>query len=707
MSLRELKLECEYRTDASRIIEEFYVPCLAQSNRYWRAVGYFTSQGLVAAARGLSVFVRGSGAMRLVASPFLDPEDVEAIEKGYAARLDLVERAILRQLARTPSTALEQHRLSCLAWLVAEERLEIMLALPKGRSHSALYHEKIGLFIDEADDTVAFTGSPNETIGGLISNFESIDVYCSWDDTHGRTLRKRANFERLWANQTPNLEVISFPEAAKQMLLRHRPTLPPEADPEMLHSLAGESPQQEWIGRRSTLHSVASLVELWPHQREAIAAWESNKRRGILAMATGSGKTLTALSAVEKCVDAKLVVIAVPRANLVEQWRDEMREHTALPEPILVFDSTARWQDRLFDSLRARRAEGWKRPVVVVGTLASLSGRAFESVLEDAGWPHPLLLVADEMHNAGAPVYRRVLRDEYDWRMGLSATPARHFDEPGTDLLLSYFDGVVYEYGLGQALADGFLSPYRYYVYAAELEMSEYTLYGELSDRIVRLRHSLESSISREGIAEWHGDSDEVQQLLFRRARILKKCTSKTAVVRTTLQEHPPKRTLIYCGDNEQLQDVSRILTQLQVLHTTYVAQTPSDVRRRALEALERGHVPAIVAIDCLDEGVDVPAVDTAIILASSTNRRQFIQRRGRVLRLAPGKKLATLVDLIAVPPIAAGEAGRSMLRGELSRVKDMAELAENRLEALLQVEAITGRYGVLMSELLSGVDHA
>jgi len=238
VSLKDLKLNYEYRSDSTNLVDDFYIPCLGESIEYWRAVGYFTSRGLALAAKGLAEFIAGGGRMRLVASPLLNPEDIEAFKMGYEARDDILERAIVRQFrwelfSETPEFI--HHRLSCLAWLIAEERLDIKIAVPSGHLLTGglgLYHEKIGIFFDSEKNTVAFTGSPNETVGGFASNFESIDVYVSWDDRHERTRRKRENFERLWSNTTSGLDTVDFPQAAKERLLKYRRSTKSTRDPE-------------------------------------------------------------------------------------------------------------------------------------------------------------------------------------------------------------------------------------------------------------------------------------------------------------------------------------------------------------------------------------------------------------------------------------------------------------------------------------------
>ena len=690
--LAAIALKPEYRSDIDNLIRDFYVPCLRQSHTYSRAVGFFTSRGLSVAAQGLTEFIDKGGRMRLAASPLLEAEDIEAIARGYAARQDVFKKALLRQIEAVPDVA-TRDRLGYLAWLIAEERLEIRIAVPlsaKNVPRLGIYHEKLGIFEDRNQQVVAFTGSPNETGGGLVDNFETIDAFWSWDDPQQRVVRKRENFERLWRDDTAGLSVIEFPDAARRQLLKFKPRNKPvsEAISEELARVTGPSPHPA----------------LWEHQREAIDAWEANNRRGLMAMATGSGKTRAALSAAERCPDLRLLVVAVPRKALVEQWSSELGKHTQLPTPVLVYDDASKWQETLFTKLRAMRRPSDSRPVIVVGTIHSLSGSRFWSVMDDASFSGNALLIADEVHNIGAPSFRHALRDDFCWRLGLSATPVRHFDEEGTDAIQTYFEGTVYVFDMRSALRDGRLCPYRYHVYPAHLSDDEYEEYRFLTARILQHR-GLDSAtdVTLQSHNSLDGDSEEVKRLLFRRARVLKKCEGKAAALQRALEEHPLKRGLVYCADNDQMSEMAAVLQQLHILYLTYTAITPTDQRARTLESLAQGHVPALLAIDCLDEGVDVPSVNQAVIVASSSNKRQFIQRRGRILRRSPDKAYATLMDIIALPPLSVGREAKKMLNGELARAKEMAELAENKYDALNHIQAFAEQYGVLITELLTG----
>lgn len=685
MSLKDLELRLEYRSDSCSLVDEFFQPCLRESHTYRRAVGYFTSRGLSAAAEGLFEFIQGNGTMFLVASPHLEAEDLEAMKFGYELRQQRLEQNLFATFEQCFHEEKLKCRLECLSWLIAHGRLEIKLAITRS-GRSGIYHEKIGIFEDRDGHLVAFTGSPNETIGGLISNFESVDVYSSWRELERVQLKAR-NFELLWADRTNGLSIIDLPEAAKRRLIEICPDKPPV-------------PQKTFI---SMTHDPAPEIEdacaLWPHQLAAIQAWQDAGRRGLLSMATGSGKTITALTAMRRTLESYpgLCVIAVPRDALVDQWAGELERMSVVP--VKVYRSADSWQNRLFTHLVAARDE--KTSVVVVGTLSSLTSAKFCSVKQDAGVFESSLIIVDEAHNAGSLHFRKVLEDGYSYRLGLSATPSRHFDDEGTDILLRYFGSIVYEYTLDAAIRDGFLCRYTYHLRFAALTEGEYKRYQSLSVKIQRLITDVRGP-STSGDLDIHG-SEDIRQLMIRRARIIKKCQSKPDVLRESLGQFCGSRTLIYCADQEQLEDTQAVLDEKSLIYGVYTANSSIAERKMCLESLRDGHLSLILAIDCLDEGVDVPSIDTAIILASSTSSRQFVQRRGRVLRKAPGKESATIVDVITLPPASKGTEATATLRNELIRVHELCNTADNKDEVLLSLHHEVERYGITLSELVCG----
>lgn len=705
LSLRDLKIQNEYRSDRCNLIQDFYIPCLRKATVYNRAVGFFSSTSMAAAARGLTAMIRAGGKMRLVASPCLSQEDAEAIAKGLRQREEIIVGAILQELDREFEQIIKD-RLACLAWLLEQGVLELKLAVPKNIRRQGIYHEKLGIFTDAKGNIVAFTGSANESSAALIDNFECIDVFCSWEPSEReRTLRKAENFQRLWDNNTPKVEVMGFPEAATRSLLRLRPDKPPEQEPKIktakkywtLAERGGsyrinrdEASQPESEATSLPTFQNFLKIELRPRQVDALNAWESANCHGVLAMATGAGKTITGLACAASVENLDVIVIGAPTNEIVQQWVDELANRTTFRTPLIATGTAQLWMEPLFRKLHLisiGQLPHERLPVVVVGSYSELSKLPVANLIVDAGGlPQHSLLIADEVHATGAAVYRRILREDFRYRLGLSATPVRPYDEEGTEYILEYFSSVVYEFSLEQAIAAGILCEYEYYVYVTPLAVDEYAKFKDLTTKIGRLLNSNEE----DAIAQ-------AKLLTIQRARIIKSTASKLELLNSIFIDHPPRRGMIYCADITQATEVSRLLAQCGFRVARY---SSDDVdRKRLLSEFARGYLDALVAVKCLDEGVDIPAADLAVILASDTSERQFIQRRGRVLRAAPQKSLAKVIDVVVVPPL--GNYPAELIDSEIRRVTQFARAARNRTSLITKLGRELAPYGITFSDLL------
>lgn len=688
--LRDLNLRRSYRSDEYDLLREFYVPCLSNSQLYQRAVGFFSSSALASAAAGLHAFILRGGNMQLVASPYLSPEDIAAIKNGYAARSEVEERAIIAAFQQVQSK-IEQDRLGLLAWLIEFNRLDIKVAVTKDLNKFGIYHEKVGIFSD-GQDFVAFSGSSNESVSGLVSNFECIDVFCSWKpEDRERALEKQENFARLWDNKTNRLRVYSFPEAARRSLLRFRQDRIPDVDP------AIEFPEVRVIP--AGCPRVPDTIQLRAYQVEAINNWLNNKGRGVFKMATGSGKTITALATAAELyelIELQALVVVVPYRHLVNQWAREA-ERFGL-SPILCYESRKNWLDLLKSQLY--NLSSGKQPfVTAITTNATFAGQAFQSTLRF--FPRKTLLIGDEAHNLGAQHIVTNLPQSIGLRLALSATPERWFDEEGTEALYSYFGPVLKpEFTLRDALEAGALVPYRYYPVLVKLTDDEADEYVELSKKIGRLMND-----------ESEDNKHALTSLLTRRARLIGTAANKLVELRRIMENRlDTSHTLFYCGDGSveepvsgetmrHLDAVCKLLGRdLNYRVDTYTAETPLDEREDLRNRFITGELQGLVAIRCLDEGVDIPLIRTAFILASSTNPRQFIQRRGRVLRPHPSKNFAEIFDFIVVPPEDGInlEIERSLLRRELNRYLEFARLAVNAGEVAGQLVELRRRFGLL-----------
>jgi DNA phosphorothioation system restriction enzyme len=694
MPLTVLDLKPEYRSDHNSLLEAFFRPCLRRSVRYDRAVGFFASSSLGLLADGLDEFLENGGAIRLIASPKLDAEDVRAMTLGYEERQRRAARAVTREIEHLREDPAFRPQLELLAWLIANERLDIKLAIVGTSQDFGMYHEKLGVFVDDDDNFVAFAGSANESYGGFVANFESVDVYCSWLSADAaRAAAKRQAFERLWRAETPSVEIYDFPDAARRSLIETAPRERPRN--------VGGAPTG--TGRDGDLRRPTGF-ELRDYQAEAVRAWLANNGRGVFAMATGTGKTLTALTAASVVAtrareQAKplVVVIVCPQKHLVTQWAKDVE--TFGVDPLLCFESSADWAP---EAARQRMALDDERAQIAVWitTNATFASTGFQSQLD--GLRSSLLLIADEMHNLGASRLRQTLPSTAAFRLGLSATPERRNDDEGTGALLDYFGDVVFELPLHEAVERGILTPYRYFPTIVELAGDELEQYVELSEKIARAMAG--------GQATNFSDLPPgVENLLFRRARLIGGARGKLVHLRSVIGDERDHHTLVYCSDSNvngtderQIDAVTALLgREMGMKVAQYTHETSTQLRTDRLRLFEEGRLDALIAIKCLDEGVDVPATRRAFILASSTNPRQYVQRRGRVLRRAPGKRRAEIHDFVVVPPEGALPPGlqaieRRLVARELTRVIEFAQHAENGPVAMNVLLPLQQRYDLL-----------
>lgn len=695
MSLQKLDLQCEYRSDQTNTVTDFYIPCLSASSEYWRAVGYFTSQGLALAAKGLAAFIQNEGKMRLVASPVLTEDDVLAMQQGYTARDEVVEKAIIRELDGD-FTEIIKHHLKCLAWLIAEKRLDIKIACPSElnlRNRGAIYHEKIGIFMDSEGYTVAFTGSQNETVGGLVTNFESIDVYWAWDDPHQRVQRKSDNFQRLWNNVTHKLRVIDFPVAAKQKILEYKPSSPPSLAPQTLTDELFTNETDTAYSHPSQGIDLPNDLYLRDYQRDAISAWFENDCRGFLEMATGSGKTITALSAIVRLAKERqrlFILVACPYQHLVVQWANEVSRFGI--EARLAYQDQHSWAGRIKNAIIDYN---FGKVVCVVTTHATFTGESMQQSLEKL--TGDAVLIADEAHHLGAQERREKLPEYFDFRLGLSATPKRWFDAEGTEALVAYFGETVYQFTLPQAIKRGCLCPYYYYPHLVELTDDELIEYEELTKKIARCFSTQEDELITEG---------PLGTLLGQRTNLLNRAENKLPKLRQLMENQSKSlsHALFYCAPGQIDEVTSMLGHELSIRVDCFTAEESAKERQTLMHRFTSGDLQGLVAMKCLDEGVDIPNTKSAYILASSSNPREFIQRRGRILRNAPGKAKAYIHDLIAIPSLNAEviesspffNTERKILRRELTRFDEFARMAKNQHRAVDEIWQLRKLYNLM-----------
>ncbi len=655
--LEDLDLEDDYRSGRDSLLEDFYIPCLQEAIAYDRAVGYFSSSLLHMVAIAFSEFVRRGGHMRLICSPALRPDDFDAMKQAVptSEQAQVLVREELDELLTRPESVAPTRLLGS---LVKASVVEVQLAFLDDTS--GIFHDKLGVFQDENGGRVSFVGSANETWAAWGLNHESFEVFGSWRGEADllRTRRHARDFDRLWKREDDSVRVEPLDRVTRDRLIDI-------ADDDLDRAMAAVRSRPA-----STAPARRALME---HQLAVLENWRTNGQRGIVAFATGAGKTLTALEAVREWTQpGRPALILVPSRELHRQWREELALEIPEATPLLCGAGHGRdsW-GALLGSYTAPSAET-QGPRVTLVTNATFSSPDFRSRLR-AG--DHLLVVGDEMHRLGSrQSLAALLETSAGATLGLSATYRRKFDELGTEALVEWFGPVLEPViGLAEAIMIGRLVPYDYRLHTLRLEEDELEQYAVLTQKIGK------ASASSSG-----DPSDYMLMLLIQRARLLKQARGKVNEATAILlrEFHPGERWLVYCDDTNQLSAIveQALAHRLPVMEFHSAMVGDRDAVLNSLAA----HGGIVVAIRCLDEGVDLPACDRALIVASSTVDREYIQRRGRVLRTANHKVSAVVHDLLLTD-----DHGGVLTRSEALRALEFARLARNpaaraRLQSLL-----------------------
>lgn len=713
MSLKDLNIEVEYRSKHTDIATNFYIPLLKEASIYKRAVAYFSSSSLLEISIGICALAKRGGKIRLVTSPCLSKEDIEAIREGYLKRNEVIKNAMLSKLEEV-TEEFEKDRLDLLANLIAMNILEIKIVLIEGGT--GIFHEKVGIIEDEFGNKVAFSGSMNESETAFKKNYETIDVFCNWkigDETR-RFEKKFDAFENMWNGKDKGIEVIEFPEISEEIIKKYRRREQVDFSVDMREYCKDNSKEKI---KKSLGVRLPKEYKLRDYQEEAIKNWINNNYRGIFDMATGTGKTLTALGAIaklsEKLQDKLGVIIVCPFQHLVEQWVEDIKKFNM--KPIVGFSSSPQkdWKDRLKLAIRKLNYDDSNNFFCFICTNATFSSREVQNLLQKS--KKSLLLVVDEAHNFGAISIRKLLIEKYNYRLALSATFDRYMDEEGTSELYNFFEKKVIEYPLKKAIEEKMLTPYYYYPIVVYLTVTELKKYNELSKKIKK-----ESRIDEKGKVTL---SELGKILILKRARIIAGAFNKIETLKKNLEKYKEeKNILVYCGatnilseeadfsntdisDTKQIDCVQQMMYQkLGMKVAKFTANESIEERLKIKDSfVSKDGIQAIVAIKCLDEGVNIPGIKTAFILASTTNPKEYIQRRGRVLRKAEGKEYAEIYDFITLPrhlneaKVLSKEKLEydiSLVTREVRRMKEFSNLSKNSMSCqklIMDIEEIYG----------------
>ena len=696
--LRNQDFKIHYSSEEDNIYEEFYVPALECSINYKRAVGYFSLGVLLNAPAALSHLVSNGGSIKIIFAKLVSETDLDQLKEGINHSL-LNDLPSFLDLIDNHKGTLVEYRIRLLAYLFKSGQLEIKIAFRK----YGLFHQKIGILEDANGDLISFNGSMNETKSALDPeiNSEEITVFKSWDAGQKDYVIKHVNdFDKLWLNtSSPNTVTCDLPEVLNNEINIIA------ADTSFIPSKASEDKLVEQFFNndallKNVMPRIPELINGSPfrireHQTLALNKWKEADFRGILELATGTGKTITSIYALTKIyesVEGLSVIISVPYVDLADQWIEELKLFNIFG--VKCYGSRDTWQNKL-NSYVLRNQASQNEFLVLVVVNKTFKSDAFQSIIADFNL-NKTMFIGDECHHHMSESFENILPFNARFKLGLSATPFHYMDEEANERLRNFYGDVVYKYSLFEAIENGILTKYEYHPIPVVLTDTETDEYYNLSEKISKV-------IAQKGETSSIKD-EQLQSLLMRRARLIGTAKNKLVELDKLISAQAvPNHSLFYCSDGrvsdddestvlsdsdelKQRQAVGRLLRSHGVPASFFTADETRTQRQTILENFKSGDIRSLVAIKCLDEGIDVPACSTAYILASSKNPRQFIQRRGRILRKSPGKDKAIIYDFVVVlPPGDIGEEEKesNFFKGELLRVADFAKHSLNPISSL------------------------
>lgn len=693
--LSSLPLKRSYDSGIDDILWNFYIPALSKANRYDRIAGFFSSTSLAISAKGMADFISNGGKMRLVTCPELTKSDVEVIEQSESG----IDNILLQNFIddyNSIEDEFEKNHVRALGWLLSKGLLEIRIAVLKNGRHiltrseiddSGIMHQKVGILYDECSNILSFSGSNNESASGWLRNTEEFKVFCSWDSGYPYYKDDIAKFESFWNKKRVDADILDLPEALEKQLIKEGEDF--DID---LMDVKKYYPSQTFRKKQE--------LKLFYYQQEAVDMWNSNERSLLLQMATGCGKTRTAIGCMSKALtdtSPMLIVISTPQATLSTQWRKDIEGLDVPSEYSMEVNGTVQgWPQQVKKNL-LKLAQGYFSYFILYVTHDICCSQTFTEIIQHASSTITKFLIGDEVHGLGAPQMQNALLDCYRYRLGLSATPQRWFDDKGSKLIEEYFGNKSYIFGIDKALSEynplthkHFLVQYTYYpvfVTMTDDEMAEYQ----------RLTLSIARKSGKDST-----DDDLVQLLRFKRANIEKSAENKYLELKKILDKIGPEinDTIIFVSP-EQIDTVIGMLAERHIASAPYTNETgtrPSkeygglSEREFIINKFKERRYKALVAIKCLDEGIDIPSADTAIIMASSTNPREYVQRIGRVIRQAPGKGQATIYDMVIIPEFKqlredkVRELEQRIFYKELDRVTDISLNSINNVDVAMEI---------------------
>ena len=666
----DLNLQISYISyGEGSIIDSLLIPALSITQTYKRSVGFFSSSVLKSLCGGLVGLVDNQGSMKIIASPKLSQEDIDIIDASYDKKDSVIKENILNDLKKSLLQVNFDERI-LLSELILSGVLDIKIVVTNKRGY---YHDKLGILIDQWNNKIAFVGSSNETETGYEINYEKIRVFQSWESNNDyrHVEDEEKEFDRLWNGTNQFIKTYDFKEAIKEIAFEVIKMDPPPQD-------------------------LTGGFQLRPYQLEAIQKWSENDYIGFYVMATGTGKTITALYGLNKLIDKEKVftVIVVPYKHLVSQWYEDVTNIFPNFNIIKVLSEVSDWETQIKNVVIKNKYDKTTQPIIIISTLASFCLERFNNAIKN--YIGRKTLIVDEAHRFYNKIKNGYDYSQYKYKLGLSATPVFGKNIQKAKDLLSFFGGKVFELTIDQAIGK--------YLVNYDYKPIFISISPENENKFKKITMQMTYCFDKNGVLI---KPDKLIQLIRSRLRVLSMVDSKRdALIEYIKETNLVDHFIVYCGDGKlyansgeelrHLDDVKKILNEYNYRPTQFTANESMQERMTIIELFSRGDITSLVAIKCLDEGINIPSIKTAIILSSGDDYREFVQRRGRILRMDNTKDKALIIDFIILPSLNSPEIAKI----ELRRYNEYAKLALKNEELQHELFTLLKRYDISYADI-------
>lgn len=667
MTYQELEIKRSYvSVGQENIAKSFLTPALKCTKSYKRSVGFFSSSVLQPIVDGIVALARNNGQIQLIASPNLTEDDIQAISTGYAAREKVINASFTRDFMKEIEV-FDDAKLQLLATLIARGTLDIKIAVT---DTLGIYHDKLGILEDFDGNVVVFYGSANSTLSGYQNNYEKIRVVKNWiPEEQASIVDEQKEFDSLWNGTNVFVKVYDYKESAKASIL-------------------------QMIKTRASATSTKVPIKLRDYQKEAIAAWVKNNYHGFYVMATGTGKTWTAIYSAKELLKtySAMVVICAPYKHLVKQWAEDVEKAFGDAKIIMVSSENPKWEQQISQEI-IRKKYDTNAQTIIISTIASFKMSRFEKTLLKSN--EDKLLIVDEAHRFTDR--SEDMHIQFKYMLGLSATPFSGTSAQRGKELMEFFGGQVFSLPIEEALERKFLVPYYYhpiYVHASEEDEEKFQYHT---------RRILSCFKNNTCI-----NPDLLVKSLRNRLRVISMAEEKQDQIDYIVsQVKENDHFVVYCGDGRlfdnntgeelrHIQSVKRVLSSHGYKPSQFTAQENMDERMQLVDAFNKGEISALAAIRCLDEGINIPSIKSALILSSNDDYREFVQRRGRILRTYKGKEFAHIYDVVVLP----SHDLPAWAKIEFRRFHEYAKLSLNWDELAPELENYLGDYGLAVEDV-------